>query len=100
MDYVAELHKPSVVCYGSKEDAETGTAIWLAWGLIKNDKSTHGNHPFRDGLEIRTSPVEKIADVDGVQYIITRNPTYKVVGDIDYVGAEFKARDLLDSRAR
>lgn len=100
MDYIAELHKPTVVCYGSKEDAETGTAVWLAWGIIQGDKATHGNHPIKDGYEIRTSPVEDIVEEDEVQYIITRNSTYKVVGIIDYINTPFKAKDLLDSRAR
>lgn len=54
----------------------------VAWGLIKDDKSTHGNHPFPDGTEIRTSPIKEIVEEDGVKYIITENSTYEVVGEI------------------
>lgn len=54
----------------------------VAWGLIKDDKSIHGNHPFPDGTEIRTSPIKDIVEEDGVKYIITENSTYEVIGDI------------------
>ncbi|MCS5737062.1 hypothetical protein, partial [Herbiconiux daphne] len=45
---------------------------------IFGDTATHGNHPFRDGLNIHTSYVLNEYERDGERFIQTMNTLYKV----------------------
>lgn len=46
-------------------------------GVISNDTSTHGNHPFPDGVPVSTSTIDSAYFVDGVLHIETLNTVYK-----------------------
>ena len=48
----------------------------VAHGYIYNDS----RGIFPDGSPVRTSPVARIFEVDGVQFIETRNTIYKIIG--------------------
>ena len=48
----------------------------VAHGFIYNDS----RGIFPDGSPVRTSPVARIFEVDGVQFIETRNTIYKIIG--------------------
>jgi len=89
MKSTAVLTNPVVICTGTAIEAETGTAIWLGWGNIKDDTSSVGDRPFPDGTQIRTSPIEDIVTEDGKQYLVTRNSVYEISGEINYQGPVF-----------
>ncbi|QOC54882.1 hypothetical protein [Proteus phage 3H10_20] len=69
----------------SKYDAELKIEAFfieerVVSGFIKNDTSTHGNHPFKDGTPVLTSRVESLmTDEDGDLILKTRNTKYKIV---------------------
>lgn len=83
MEHIAKLENVVVVSHGD---------FHLGWGNILEDKATYGNHPIADGLYIHTSPIEKIEEVDGSTYIVTKNSVYKVIGDINYQGTPFSEK--------
>lgn len=65
---------------GSKELLDSGELIGkVAWGFVFGDKNTHGNHPFRDGLYIHTSRVEKVEKKKGKTFLHTMNSVYKLI---------------------
>lgn len=82
MKSIAKISHVEIVTRKYRDAAE----YKVAYGLIKDDKSNHGNHPFPDGSEIRTSEVMDVVTEEGVQYIVTANSVYEVIGDIQYVG--------------
>lgn len=82
MHYIAELRNVALTDHLDRDDI----TFQVAWGNIYNDTATYGNHPMRDGADIHTSKVDRIATVGDDKYIITRNSTYKVIGDIKYQG--------------
>lgn len=82
MKSIAKISHVEIVNQKFRDETEAK----IAYGCIKDDKSTHGNHPFPDGTEIRTSHVQEVVTEEGVQYIVTANSVYEVVGDIQYVG--------------
>lgn len=43
-------------------------------GRIYNDTQTHGYHPFKDGVIVRTTPVNKLVD----NIATTRNTVYQI----------------------
>lgn len=92
MKSTAVINDLIVVCYGTASEVETGTAVWLGWGKITKDSSTSGNHPFVDGTEIRTSPIEDIVTEDEKQYLVTRNTVYEISGEIKYQGPVFSKK--------
>lgn len=47
-------------------------------GRIRDDKSTHGNHPFRDGTYVHTTLALKEERIDGVLYVHTLNTIYRI----------------------
>lgn len=80
MEHIAKLKKVTVISHGP---------FHLAWGHIFDDKADHGNHPLPDDAYIHTSTIKDIVKEGEDTYIVTRNSTYKVEGDIGYQGAPF-----------
>lgn len=46
-----------------------------AYGLVYDDRATHGNHPFRDGTQVNTS---RVVSYEG-DVLITENSSYRVI---------------------
>lgn len=75
--YIAKLYDAGIYNYGV-----AGSRITRAYGKILDDQSEHGNHPFPDGTEIRTSAVTGIEQIGDVHFVNTVNSTYLVFGGL------------------
>lgn len=86
MEAIATLHNAVVSGYKGPDDRVSH----IAYGLISDDKSNHGNHPFPDGTQVSTSYITSIDEVDGETYITTNNTIYKVSGKVIYNGIPYE----------
>lgn len=54
------------------------TPYQRAWGVISDDKATHGNHPFPDGTPVLTSAVIEVFATPEGSWLVTANSCYRI----------------------
>lgn len=84
--HLAELHLPA------EREIVIGERLS---GRIFKDTLKSGNHPFRDGEDVNTSPVRRITTVDETTYISTHSgTTYRIHRDAPTTGQKIRRAQI------